>query len=175
MENNRTLWKMRVYPCISAALLLLFNSFSLALPTQTFQVSANIVAGCLVQGSNTGVFGAINFGTHPGTSTAPVTASYVQNATITLMCTPGTNLQMSIDGGANYSAGRNLKRNGNTNLVPYNIYNSATNIAIPVNQAVPVTFANANNIVLPLYGQLTLNGHSYVGNYADSLTVTLSW
>lgn len=154
---------------------LLFCSFSLALPTQTFQVSANIAAGCLVQGSNTGVFGTINFGTYPTTSTAQVSASYVQNATITLICTPGTNLQMSIDGGANYSTGRNLKRSGYTNLVPYNIYNSTTNTAIPVNQAIPVTFANANNIVLPLYGQLTLSGYSYAGNYTDSLTVTLSW
>ncbi|WP_045784872.1 spore coat protein U domain-containing protein [Chania multitudinisentens] len=165
---------MNIYTYISV-LPLLFCPLSLALPTQTFQVSANIVAGCLVQGSNTGVFGAINFGSYPGTSTAQVTANYIQNATITLLCTPGTHLQMSIDGGANYNAGRNLKRSGNTNLVPYNIYNSATNTAIPVNQAVPITFANANNIVLPLYGQLTLDGHSYAGTYTDNLMVTLSW
>lgn len=163
------------YTHMSCGMALLFSSSTPALPTQTFQVSANIVAGCLVQGSNTGVFGAINFGSYPGTSSVQVSADYVQNATITLLCTPGTNLQMSIDGGANYSAGRNLKRNGNTNLVPYNIYNSATHAAIPVNQAVPVTFTNANNIVLPLYGQLTLSGNAYAGNYADSLTVTLSW
>ncbi|TQI80303.1 spore coat protein U-like protein [Serratia fonticola] len=166
---------MGFYPCAVAGLTLLFCPLSLALPTQTFQVSANIVNGCLVQGSNTGVFGAINFGTYPGTSKAQVNASYVQNAAITLVCTPGTNLQMSIDGGVNYSTGRNLKLSGNTNLVPYNIYNSATNVAIPVNQAVPVTFTNANNIVLPLYGQLTLGGNSYAGSYADTLTVTLSW
>lgn len=158
-----------------AGLPILYCHLPLALPSQTFQVSADIVAGCLVQGSNTGVFGAINFGTYPGTSKAPVTASFVQNATITLVCTPGTNLQMSVDGGANYSTGRNLRLNGNTNLVPYNIYNSATNVAIPVNQAVPVTFTNANNIVLPLYGQLTLGGNSRAGSYADTLTVTLSW
>ncbi|WP_369800292.1 spore coat U domain-containing protein [Pantoea sp. BL1] len=146
------------------------------LPTATFQVSASVVAGCVVSGTNTGVFGTLNFGTQSGVSSSIVSASYVQSTTIILACTPGTAVSMSINGGSNYSTTRNLKVSGNTNTVPYSLYtNAAHTSAIPVNSAVALSYSNANNITLPIYGLLTLPGPTRAGTYTDTLTVTLSW
>ncbi|WP_380180175.1 spore coat U domain-containing protein [Kalamiella sp. sgz302252] len=149
-----------------------------ALPTQTFQVTASIVNGCVISGTNTGVFGTLNFGTQPGVGSVSASASYVQSSSITLACTPGTTLSMSINGGANYSSTRNLKIANNTDLVAYTLYTSATHSAasaIPVNQSVALTYSNANNITLPIYGLLQMSGVRRAGTYSDTLTVTLSW
>lgn len=149
-----------------------------ALPTQTFQVSATIVNGCVVSGTNTGVFGTLNFGTQPGIGTRSVSASYVQSTSINLACTPGTPLSMSINGGSNYGTSRNLKVANNTDLVAYTLYTNASHTAasaIPVNQNVSLSYSNANNITLPIYGLLQLNGVKRAGTYSDTLTVTLSW
>lgn len=158
-------------------LALLIGSVSAwGLPTATFQVSASVVAGCVVSGTNTGVFGTLNFGTQSGVATTSVSASYVQSTTITLACTPGTPVSMSINGGGNYTSSRNLKINGDTNTVPYSLYtNAAHTTPIPVNTAVALSYSNANNITLPIYGLLTLPGPTRAGTYTDTLTVTLSW
>ncbi|WP_051050841.1 Csu type fimbrial protein [Winslowiella toletana] len=159
-------------------LLMLYVSSAQSLPTQTFQVAASIVAGCVVSSTNTGVFGALDFGTRSGVETSSVSASYVQSSTFTLACTPGTTLNMSINGGSNYSTTRNLKLANFSNVVGYKIFTSSSHSAaseIPVNQNVALSYSNANNITLPIYGLLQLNGVNRAGNYTDTLTITLSW
>jgi len=161
----------------AGGLALLIGSVSAwGVTSTTFQVSASVVAGCVVSGTNTGVFGTLNFGTQSGVATSSVSASYVQSTTINLACTPGTAVSMSINGGSNYATTRNLKISGNTNTVPYYLYSNATHTtAIPVNSAVALSYSNANNITLPIYGLLTLPGPTRAGTYTDTLTVTLSW
>ena len=44
-----------------------------------------------------------------------------------------------------------------------------------MNQNVALTYSNANNITLPIYGLLQLSGVNRAGTYSDTLTVTLSW
>lgn len=157
-------------------ILLLYCAPTRGLPTASFQVSASIVAGCVISGTNTGVFGTLDFGTQSGVSSSSVSASYVQSTTIVLACTPGTNLSMTINGGSNYTTTRNLKQATYGNTVAYYLYsNAARTTAIPVNQAVALTYSNANNITLPIYGQLQLPGPTRAGSYTDTLTVTLSW
>lgn len=162
---------------IARALPLLTGSVSAwGLPTSTFQVSASIVAGCVISGTNTGVFGTLNFGTQSGVATATVNASFVQSTTINLACTPGTTLSMSINQGNNYTTTRNLKLPNFSNTVPYTLFSNASRTTvIPVNQAVPLSYSNAGNITLPIYGQLQLPGTARAGVYTDTLTVTLSW
>ncbi|NYI15232.1 spore coat protein U-like protein [Enterobacter sp. Sphag71] len=105
-----------------------------------------------------------------------VSASYVQSTTITLACTPGTAVSMSINGGNNYTSTRNLKNTSSTNTVAYSLFtNAAHTVAIPVSSAVALSYSNANNITLPIYGLLTLPGPTRAGTYTDTLTVTLSW
>jgi spore coat protein U-like protein len=166
----------RLYPLCLMLLLISYQSWSL--PTQTFQVTASVVNGCVVSGTNPGVFGTLDFGTQPGVGSSSVSAAFVQSTTITLACTPGTTLNMSINGGSNYGSSRNLKVANNTNLVAYSLYTNASHSAasaIPVNQNVALTYSNANNITLPIYGLLQLSGVNRAGTYSDTLTVTLSW
>ncbi|MCX3308100.1 spore coat U domain-containing protein [Pantoea vagans] len=147
-----------------------------SLPTSTFQVTASIVAGCVISGTNTGVFGTLDFGTQSGVATSTVNASFVQSTSINLACTPGTTLSMSINQGSNFTTTRNLKLPNFTNTVSYTLFSNASRTTvIPVNQAVSLSYSNANNITLPIYGQLQLPGTARAGVYTDTLTVTLSW
>lgn len=151
---------------------------ALALPTQTFQVSAAVAAGCVISGTNTSVFGVLNFGTRSGVETANISASYVQSSTIAIACTPGTALSMSINGGSNYTTTRNLKLANFSNTLAYRLFTNASYSAaseIPVNQNVALSYSNANSITLPIYGLLQLRGAQRAGTYSDTLTVTLSW
>ncbi|KOC90179.1 fimbrial protein [Winslowiella iniecta] len=160
-------------------LLMFYVSSAQSLPTQNIQVSASIVAGCVVSGTNTGVFGTLDFGTHSGVMSGSVSASYVQSTTINLACTPNTTLNMSINGGTHSATNtRNLKIANFSDLVSYRLYTNANHTAvseIPIDQNVALTYSNANNITLPIYGLLQLNGVKRAGNYSDTLTVTLSW
>lgn len=145
---------------------------------QSFKVSATIVPGCAVATGSGGLLGTLDFGTHNGVESAPVSTSFVPNGALSIACTPGVALSMSINGGQNYSSVRRMKRSGGTELVPYRLYSSsslAANSEIGVNQAIPVTYTNSNNIALPLFGVALLTGFSPAGTYTDQLTVTLSW
>lgn len=173
------MWVAVTRSCLTIARglsLLIWSVSAWSLPTSTFQVTASIVAGCVISGTNTGVFGTLNFGSQSGVSTSVVSASYVQSTTLNLACTPGTTLSMSINQGNNYTTTRNLKLPNFSNTVPYTLYSNASRTTvIPVNQAVPLSYSNANNITLPIYGQLKLPGAARAGVYTDTLTVTLSW
>lgn len=149
-----------------------------AVTSQSFKVSAIIVPGCAVSTGSGGVFGTLDFGTHNGVESAPVSTSFVPNGALSIACTPGVALSMSINGGQNYSSVRRMKRSGGTEVVGYRLYSSsslAANSEIGVNQAIPVTYTNSNNIALPLFGVALLTGFSPAGTYSDQLTVTLSW
>ncbi len=151
---------------------------ALAVTSQTFTVGATIAPGCAVVSGSGGVLGSLNFGTRSGVQTGQVTTSFVPNASLSLGCTPGVTLSMSINGGANYSTVRNMQRTGGTERVPYRLYRSSTlaaNTEIGVNQAVSVAYTDSNNIALAIFGAATLTGFSPAGTYTDQLTVTLSW
>ncbi|HGU9821527.1 TPA: spore coat U domain-containing protein [Enterobacter cancerogenus] len=149
-----------------------------AVTSQSFRVSATIVPGCSVTTGTGGVLGRLDFGTHTGVERAPVNTSFVPNGALSIACTPGVVLSMSINGGQNYASVRRMTRSGGTDVVAYRLYSSsslAANSEIGVNQAIPVTYTNSNNIALPLFGVALLTGFSPAGTYSDQLTVTLSW
>lgn len=149
-----------------------------AVTSQAFQVSATIVPGCSVTTGTGGLLGTLNFGTHTGVESAPVSTSFVPNGSLSIACTPGVSLSMSIDGGQNYASVRRMKRSGGTDVVAYRLYSNsslAANSEIGVGQAVAVTYTNSNNISLPLFGVAILTGFSPAGTYSDQLVVTLSW
>ncbi|WP_318368403.1 spore coat U domain-containing protein [Enterobacter sp.] len=149
-----------------------------AVTTQTFQVGATIEAGCSVASGTGGVLGSLNFGTHTGVESGRVTTSFVPNSALSLACTPGVALSMSINGGLHYASVRNMQRSGGTEVVPYRLYRSntfAANSEIGVDQTLSVTYTDSNNIALTLFGAAQLTGFSPAGNYSDQLTVTLSW
>ena len=158
--------------------LLLSSAAAFGITTQNFQVSATITPGCSVTSGTGGVYGTLNFGTRSGVDASRVTTSFIPNTSLSLACTPGVALSMSINGGQNYTTVRRMLRNGGTQAVPYRLYTSsslAANTEIGVNQPVSLSYTNSNNITLPIFGAAQLTGFSPAGNYTDQLTVTLSW
>lgn len=178
MSGNNCLWLLfdHYLAYIIILLLIIFSALpSHAITSQTFQVAATITNGCVVSGGT--LFGTLNFGTYPSNTNANISASLTPNTSVNLACTPGTVLSMSINGGNNYTTSRNVMQSGFTTQLPYQLYaDSAHTIPIPVNQNVAVSYTNSNNIILPIYGVLQLNGtNNPSGTYTDVLTVTLSW
>lgn len=146
--------------------------------TQSFTVSAQIVTGCGVAGGATSglVFGTLDFGAHPAVATGDVSATTGGSA-LQIECSPGSALKMTIDGGAQPSAGntqRNLQGPAGA-LVAYRLYaDAAHSQAIGIGQAVSIPVSGA--ISLPVYGALTLPGGAMpAGTYTDVAQVTLSY
>lgn len=149
-----------------------------AITRQTFDVTATLVAGCSVTSGTSGVLGSLNFGTRSGVASGQVSAQVVPNASLSLICTQNTPLSMKINGGNYYDTVRHLQRSGGTQQLVYRLYSSsslAANTEIGLNQSVPITYTDGNNISLPLYGVVQLSGFSPAGSYTDQLTVTLTW
>ncbi|CAM8057219.1 MULTISPECIES: spore coat U domain-containing protein [Enterobacter] len=168
----------RVQPFFALLVGWLMIPAAVAVTSQSFKVSATIVPGCAVATGSGGLLGTLDFGTHTGVESAPVSTSFVPNGALSIACTPGVTLSMSINGGQNYSSVRRMKRTDGADLVGYRLYSSsslAANSEIGLNQAIPVTYTDSNNIALPLFGVALLTGFSPAGTYSDQLTVTLSW
>lgn len=155
----------------------------LALQAQThadFQVRAEIRAGCLVNqqppSGHLGPLGTLDFGRHPSLSTSTVVASLEAATTLVLACTPGTPLQVSVDGGLHHQDGRRLRHGGGHHL-RYRLHRQpGCNDEIPPNTPLAVdTVSQPTDIRLPLHGCLSLPGDLPAGRYEDTLTVTLSW
>lgn len=173
-----TNWFNVNYLRLSSISLVFFACTTQSLPTQTFHVSATVVNGCVVSGTNKGFLGTLNFGEYPSITVGNVFTDYVQSPTLKLACTPGTTLNININGGSHYSTIRNLKLVGRNNVIGYQIFTRSNHSAaseIEVNQKIALDYSRADNIILPLYGLLKLNGVSPAGKYVDMLTVTLSW
>lgn len=162
---------------------LVTGSPSRAETTRTFPVSATIQPGCAIDGlgtsGNAGLMGTLTFAPQPSVATATVQTSLAATQTVTLRCTPGVQLTMSVNGGQHSaSGGRNLQLGSTAARLVYALCADAgcsQSIGIDQTMQVSVTSANMNSVQLPIYGRLTLPGNTPSGTYADTLTVTLSW
>lgn len=144
-----------------------------AVTSQSFQVSATVTPGCLVVGAGAN-YGALAFGSYSALATSTVTAALT--AGVTLQCTPGVALSMSVDGGLHNSSGRNLQLNSGSARVAYQLFRDAgLSQSLGVSQSVSVTYSDANNISLPIYGRVVLPGNQPGGTYSDTLQVQLTW
>ena len=146
-----------------------------AVTTSTFQVTAQIVAGCLVVGGVT-AYGVLDYGTSSALSTATLSTS-LGGSTVTFQCTPGVALSMSVDGGQNSASGtRNLKRTGGTQMLAYQLYRDAAySQSLGIGQSVAVSYTDPTAIKLPVYGRVQLTGTMPAGTYTDVVQVTVTW
>jgi spore coat protein U-like protein len=160
------------------AVLLLLCAGSVPLPlsavtSQSFQVSATVTPGCLVVGGVSG-YGSLNFGSRSALATGTVQVALTGG--VQLQCTPGVSLNMTVDGGQYNSGGRHLQLSTGSNRVAYQLFSDAAySQTLGIGQSVAVAYADANNISLPIYGQVQLPGNQPGGTYNDVLQVQLSW
>ena len=157
------------------ALVLLFtgSEAAYAATSATLQVSASIVAGCVVTSSG-GLYGTLSFGTYSALSTAPVSVALAGG--VTLQCTPGVSVSMSVDGGLHNASGRHLKIGSGTAQIAYQLFQDAAHSqSLGILQSVNVPYTNANAITLPLFGYVLLPGNQPAGTYSDTLQVQLSY
>ncbi|VVP65712.1 hypothetical protein PS918_00191 [Pseudomonas fluorescens] len=144
-----------------------------AVTSQSFQVSATVTPGCLVVGGVSS-YGSLNFGSRPAQATGTVQVALTGG--VQLQCTPGVTLNMSVDGGQYNSGGRHLQLTTGSNRLAYQLFRDAAfSQSLGIGQSVAVSYSNANNISLPIYGQVQLPGNQPVGTYSDVLQVQLSW
>ncbi|MVV50077.1 SCPU domain-containing protein [Pseudomonas sp. PB120] len=144
-----------------------------AVTSQSFQVSATVTAGCLVMGGVSN-YGNLNFGSRSALSTGPVQVALTGG--VQLQCTPGMTLNMTVDGGQYNSNGRHLQLTTGSNRVAYQLFRDAAfSQSLGIGQSVAVAYTDANNISLPIYGQVLLPGNQPGGTYSDVLQVQLSW
>lgn len=155
-----------------------------AATSASFEVSATVTAGCLVDGlgasGNAGRIGTLDFGEDSTFSNAVHTATTTATQAIRLRCSPGVTLRMTIDGGAHVgNSTRNLQRGATqTARIPYTLCRDAACtqlIGINVQSTMVITTANTEDVRLPIYGRLTLPGTLPPGTYTDTLTVTLTF
>lgn len=146
-----------------------------AATTSTFQVSAQVVAGCLVVGAAS-QYGVLNYGTQSALSTG-ILSTALGGSTVTFQCTPGVALSMSLDGGQNSASGtRNLRRSGASQVLAYQLYRDAAySQALGIGQSVAVSYSDAATIKLPVYGRTQLPGNLPAGTYTDVVQVTVTW
>lgn len=144
-----------------------------AATSTTLQVSASIVAGCVISNPG-GLYGTLNFGTYAALSTAPVSVALTGG--VTLQCTPGVTLSMTVDGGLHNVGGRRLQLTGGTAQIAYQLFrDAARSQSLGIAQSVNVPYTDANAISLPIFGYVLLPGNQPVGSYSDTLQVQLSY
>ena len=144
-----------------------------AAQTATLQVSASIVAGCVVSSSG-GLYGNLNFGTYSGLSTAAVSVALTGG--VTLQCTPGVTVSMTVDGGLHNVSGRHLQIGSGTAQIAYQLFRDAAHSqSLGIAQSVNVPYTDANAITLPIFGYVLLPGNQPAGTYSDTLQVQLAY
>ena len=167
-----------IRPAYATALLAMAGCLAMPLPLEavtgtTFQVSANIVPGCLIIGGGSN-YGTLAYGTYAALSTSTLVTSLFNR--VQLQCTPGVRLNMSIDGGQNNAEGRHLKLDSGTAQLAYKLYSdNSLSQEIGGGQSVYVAYSNPDDIRLTIYGRVRLPGNLPAGQYRDVVQVQLSW
>ena len=143
---------------------------------QSFQISARIVAGCVVAADAGGRWGAVDLGSVAGVAgtTASATLLSTAGAGISIECTPGLSAALTADGGDHPAGGaRYLQRASGAGTIRYQLF--ADNAATPwTNGTVPLAFSGAARLV-PIRAVATLAAPAAAGVYSDTVRVTLTW
>lgn len=166
-------------PLATALIGLLAGGPASAQMTKAFQVSADIVNGCLVATGGSGHWGDIALGSVSSSATGTVEADLLSGGAngIQIDCTPGLTVSLTADNGNQPSGGvRQLAIAGNAGArVPYQLY--ANGSATPwTSQAVSLSFpAGTSHMAFPVHAKATLPGSMVAGAYSDTVRVTLSW
>jgi spore coat protein U-like protein len=136
----------------------------------TFSVTATVLASCTVSA------GTLAFGNYMPTSSAPADST----GTIDVTCTNGTTYTVALDGGAteNNVASRAMA-DTHAHMLSYGIYTDASRATMwGDGTGSTVTQSGMGNGALQTiiaYGRVQASQFAAAGNYADTVTVTVSY
>jgi len=158
---------------VAGALLVASATAGAATKTTTLGVSAVVNSNCIVSSQN------LAFGGYDGTAAKTGTAD------ITVRCSNQTPYGVSLSTGGGTFAQRLLSGTG-TNKLQYNLYTTAAattiwgdgTLSTGIVSGTGTGMSAANERTLTVYGQLPDNAFNQgapVGNYNDSITVTVTY
>jgi spore coat protein U-like protein len=160
---------------VAGALLIASGSAAAATRTTTFGVSAVVNPNCLVNAT------ALNFGSYDGTAAKTGTSD------ISVRCSTGTLFSVALSAGdpGGTFAQRLLSGNG-SNKLQYNLYTTLAGNTIwgdnspgtGIMSGTGAGMAAGSAQLLTVYGRLpdnTFNQGAPSGNYADTITVTVTY
>ena len=145
---------------------LIQTSLGDAFSNSTFQVSANIVASCTITANNL-AFGNYTLGQLDATSTVITT------------CTNGTSYTIGLDAGT-FSGATTITRQmtgPSSSSLKYNLYSDSgrTTTWGNVSGSWVTGTGTGTAQTLTIYGRIPANQPSPIGNYSDTITVTVTF
>lgn len=173
---------MMLKKSLLAAALLAISGFAIAAPggpspqTTTFQVTAKVIASCVVNSTN------IAFGNYDPTAGSATTAT----GTVTAKCTKGSNVSVALGQGANAGTGSTVAvparrmKSASGDYLPYNIYTTSGGStewgtgagSVPAAQ----TAASVGTALsFTTYGSLPAGADVPAGDYSDSVIATVTF
>lgn len=149
-----------------AGLLTLSGMASAVDTTDTFTVSASVVASCTVAAAD------LSFGTYDSTLGNTATAI------ITTNCTLGTTYALALDFGGAADVNSRVMDDGGGNELSYQLYQDAlqtTAWGTGADAKTGLTGLGLDDITNIVYGDLPSGQNKPAGSYTDTITVTLTY
>lgn len=124
-------------------------------------VNANYENSCLIVSATDIDFGTVD----------RLTAPRYQSGTIQLACPTGTNWKVSLDNGINASGTQRRMKNAQGSYLDYALYQDASRSILWQGN----TQYSFSNQTIPVYGAIPAQDINSVGQYSDTITVTLTY
>lgn len=149
---------------LSAALIAMVPATATQLQT-TFQVTSNIPGTCSAATATELAFGDYDGGQND------------QAGTITVTCTTGTAYEVELDNGANYSAPNRRMKHGTADYLNYELYSDAGRTTRWGNDDSSDVHMSSDGTAqsIDVYGRMPAGQSGPIGNYADTITVTVTF
>lgn len=155
---------------VAAAGLLFANSTLAATATTTFKVTATVASSCKVTATDLG-FGAYD----------PLAAALDGTSTITATCTAQTPYTIGLDAGLKAGGTTTRRMTGDdtaTTLLSYELYSDSTRTAIwgaRGTTTVEQSALTGGALNYTVYGRIPASQYVPAANYADTVTVTVTY
>lgn len=155
---------------VAAAGLLFANSTLAATATTTFQVTAIVADSCLVSATD------LNFGAYD-----PLVGALDGTSTITATCTAETPYEIGLSAGTGISAITTRAMTGNdaaSTQLDYELYSDTTRSAVwgaPGGATVAQSALTGGALNYTVYGRIPASQYVPAANYADTVTVTVTY
>lgn len=157
--------------CLILAIGIFVNEISVAATvTSSFQILAIDIGTCIISTSPT----AMAFGTYYGDAPDGTATS-----TFTLTCSVGTIYFLGLDNGPNFSGGFRRMKDAGTDYLNYQIYQDPGHSILwgdigSGQEEGPITGIGSSQSYTA-YGLAPTGQNSAVGNYSDTITLTVSY